>query len=351
MSKARRPPVSGFTSLALLAIVALLAGAAYLGWSHLPQGGTSLGAATAFFPTVSLAVTADSTNPPARTISVSSTSIVTNVLLNAFDLSAKGGDVTINFFDLMPTFVPASGSGPWVLVRQIRLVVGTTTLATIGPYSSSYNSPLITIPAGTLKAVKVFADINPAGKYPSGTTLKTDIGTTRPVFAYRPDGRPVSVSGSVAGNMQTFVLPGPTISQSPTYYAWSVTKSSTSTQQTGTLTLKFTVTATGGTFYIQKFGLGIVALQPLELFDEKGNATTTNARSLGCAADLSSNGLYYAIPSGQTTVCSATFTKKGQGGTVYAHPKYLYYSAIEQGPAIPITLPSTYVSPKQYLSN
>ncbi len=208
-------------------------------------------------------LTEATTSPDARTIEVDSTSDTNNVTLIAFNLKATGSKMTVDqlTFDVTPT-----GANANEIVKEYRLMMGTTTVDTIAATSIATTvtgqivftdlEDEIMLAEGSTTGFSLVADINDLegnfgnGDYIVASLTSTNFNSTNSVIE---DVNEDSVAngdrtGSVTGEIQTFYENGISVAfDSTSALPYSVDGVNNDRVE---LTVNFKVTAFGADAYI-----------------------------------------------------------------------------------------------------
>ena len=313
--------------------------------------------------TGSITLSTGSDNPQTQTIMANQYNATQNVVVTTFTLDNTGTSA-VELYTLPVTLHTASTTAgvdnlaqSSSLVQDLKIYQGTTLLDTESPSSTfvtggtlSFKNLNVSIPAGTTDAFSVQADIQPVGgsnPAPSGAAVQVNIpGTGADIET--TSGSIITPSGSTTGNAIGFAINGLTVDAAPAASTWQVTTSGSGTQQTGTYNFTFNVTAFGQDIYVSSTTNGFT---PLQVVDQTGAATTTQAATISSGANRSTLG-NYVIHSGQTESFTIGFTKQGQNGVVQAKLSTLKYGTADATPtSATYTLPSTYQSTQQFLSD
>ncbi len=311
--------------------------------------------------TVTLSTGSD--NPQTTTVAGNQNTVKMGVVLNTFTL-ANTGNADLTLYSL-PVTLTVTGSGGQAanLIQDLKLYQGSTLLDTESPSTSfgttgSVNFKNIggaagmVIAAGTTDRFSVVADIQPVGgsnPAPEGSSATVTIpGTNTDIEA--AGGAIITPTGTSSGHAITFVVNGLTIDSAPAAGAtWNITTAGNGTQQTGTYNFSFSVAAFGQDIYVSSTSANGVL--PVTLYDQAGNATTTQAVTISSGADRSTLG-NFVVHSGDSKTFIVGFTKQGQNGVVQAKLTGLKYGTTDANPlSSTYSLPSAYQSSQQFLAD
>ena len=299
--------------------------------------------------TADLSIGTDS--PGISTIQANATAPTNGIVLHTFTLTPKGTDSYLHSLVAQLSAQPNATSSA-AIIRSIKLYAGTTLLDSEVVYvnatttSVKFQNLNLAIPANTTQKLQIIADINPLdGKgFVNGAGIAVsvrgvDVGLDTATASC--GGKSFTVNGSTVGNLITFMTYGISADSSAVTTAVATTASGNSTQQTGTFTLTFNVTAFGQDIYIPTTAN---AIMPQQLVDTNGNATTTQAVGISSTAQHTSAGNFVIHP-GQTQSFTVTFSKLGQGGIVQGKLTTLKYGTSDQTASANVyTFPSTYIT-------
>lgn len=301
--------------------------------------------------TGSLVLSTGSDNPQTSTVQASTNSQTSGVVLTTFTLQAKDADVTVY---TIPVTVATTSTTATNIVRSFKLYQGSTLIDTESVAAGASNNFTfknlsVKIPAGSTQSFSVKADVNSVdgSTVPEGSSVKINVNTAGSFDAVNASGDQVSVTGSVTGNVITLRTIGLSFDTTPTT---SATKSvpGTGTQETGTFTFTFNVTAFGQDVYLSSTTNGYT---PSGVYDQTGTATTTAASAITSTADRSTLN-NYVIHSGQTKAVTISYTKAGQGGYAYARLLTLKFGTTDANPlASSTSFTTNYQTSQIYLAD
>jgi peptidoglycan hydrolase-like protein with peptidoglycan-binding domain len=308
--------------------------------------------------TGSVTLSTGSDNPQTTTLMANQNTATNNVVLNTFTLDNTGGS-SVELYTL-PVLVTVAGTTTYpgeasALIENLSLYQGSTLLDTESPSSTFGNSGTISfknlnvvIPAGTTDTFSVEANIQPVG-YQNPAPTNSSVVITVPgnglVDLEASGGAIITPNGTSTGYPISFAINGLSAASSPSSASATATLASgQATQQTGTFTFVFNVTAFGQTIYVsstsQAFNLSVMD-------QTAGGATTTGVTSaLTTSANRSPDG-NFQINSGQTATVTVTATKSGGGSShyFYATLSSLNYGTSDATPTgQTVTLPSNYTT-------
>jgi len=188
---------------------------------------------------------------------------------------------------------------------------------------------------------------NPAASGSSVTVTVPGYGTDIETSA----GSLVTPSGSATGYPISFAINGISIASNPTSATANSALASggNGTEQTGTFTFTFNVTAFGQSIYV---GSTTNAFYVSVIDNSTGVATTTSGAALTSSANRSPLG-NWLINSGQTATFTVSVAKtSGQGHFFYAVLNGLTYGTADNATAsASTTLPSTYTTPATQINS
>ncbi len=344
----------GVSALGLLAVFGAFSAGAVTESSVSKGGSPSMLASvvSAIVPAATVSATlAIATDTPAAgtTIQASASSQTNGVTLSSFSITPKGADTTLRTLVVAISAKPTATTSAAV-IHTLKLYEGSTllenvTLSVSSSTMSQFSNLNVSIPANTTQNFHIVADINPLdGKaFVNGASVQVTVpgaGIYLETLGAACTVKSVAITGDAVGNSIAFQNAGITVDASPTTSATTATVGSTS-QQLGTFSFTFNVTALGQDAYVPS---SVNAFAPLQLFDQNGIATTTQATSITSTADRTSQN-NYVIHVGQTKSFTITLTKLGQNGTVQAKLATLRYGNADQNPANnTYSFPSTYVT-------
>jgi hypothetical protein len=303
-------------------------------------------------PTVgTLKITASPLDRTTSTIIASATQVTQNVTLNNFYLTASSTPLTLYTVPVSITTSPYVS--PYELIKDVKIYNGSTLLDQESlPESATSTSATVTfknlnlpIAAGATDHLAIKADISPVNGAPvyDGSTATLTINNSG-VDVEAPDSNsnPVQITGSSIGNLHIFENAGLRPSSSPTSATATATLSSgNSTQQTGTFTFVFNVTANGETIYVGSSS----SAYHVTIYDETYGESTTSSVTSGItsSANRSPYG-NFEVNSGQTVSFTITATRKGGSGHFYyAFLDDLKYGTTDsEATSKEVSLPMTY---------
>jgi peptidoglycan hydrolase-like protein with peptidoglycan-binding domain len=309
---------------------------------------------------VTLSVGTD--NPQTTTLMANQNTVTQAVVLNTFTLD-NTGSASVELYTL-PVTVTVAGTTTYAgeaaaLIQDLKLYQGSTLLDTESPSSAFTNTGTISfknlntvIPAGTTDQFSVEADIQPVGgtnPAPSNSSVTVTVpGTGSDLEA--SGGAIIVPSGSSTGYPISFAVNGLSVASSPSSAtASAVLSNGTGSQQTGTFTFVFNVSAFGQTIYVASTSNGY----GLTVVDQTtGTATSTNVTSGITSSATRSGGGNFQVNSGQTATftVTATLSNGGKSHYYYATLDNLSYATSDAGlnPATlatsTVTLPATYTT-------
>jgi peptidoglycan hydrolase-like protein with peptidoglycan-binding domain len=294
-------------------------------------------------------ISTGSDNPQVATTMGNQSSPTNGVIMNTFTIQANGAPVEL--YTLPVSVTTATSSIVSNVVRDIKLYQGTTLLDTESPPSGGTTGPVqinfknlnLVIPQGTTDSFSIQADINDidGANVINGTSVTVSVPNT--AGAYAPDiettsgSAQVTVSGASTGNAQTFGTLGLSISPTPTTSATTVTNGQT-TQQTGTFTFTFNVTAFGQAIYVSSTTNGYLVTLHDSTAATKQSASTTAITSGATRSPLGN----YVVNNGQTESFTISANKTGGSGHFYyATLDGLVYGTTDANPLTASTTPPT----------
>ena len=353
-SKTKTYQTIGISALGLLVVFGAFAVGA-VAEASAAKGSPSMFAAvlSAIVPTtpVSAVLAVGTDTPAAGTVQVSGSSQTAGIPLTTFTLAPKGADTTLHSVVVSIAARPTATSSVAV-IHALKLYQGSTLLGseTLSLTSTSsavkFSNLNVSIPANGIQSFRIVADINPLdGKiFVNGASVQATVSAANvdlETAGASCTNNSVAVSGTAAGNFIVFQNAGISVDATPTTSATATSVSGNTTQQQGTFTLTFNVTASGQDVYVPST---VSAFAPQQLFDQNGVATTTQAANISSTADRSPLN-NYVIHAGQTKSFTITFTKLGQNGLVQAKLASLMYGSTDSSPASSsYALPNTYVT-------
>jgi peptidoglycan hydrolase-like protein with peptidoglycan-binding domain len=305
--------------------------------------------------TGSVTLSTGSDNPQTTTLMANQNTSTQGVVLNTFTLDNTGSG-SIELYTL-PVIVTATGTAQTAnLVQSLMLYQGSTLLDTESPVSGNGNVGTTTfknlnvvIPAGTTDSFRIVANIQPVG---GNNPAANGSGVTVTVPSNGADieaagGAILTVSGASTGYPITFAVNGLSVASSPSTATASATLASggNGTQQTGTFTFVFNVTAFGQTIYVPSNPTAYT----LNVIDQTANSATSTANvSSGITSTANRSGLgNFQVNSGQTATftITATLSHGGNSHYYYATLNSLVYGVADSAPnTATTTLPSNYTT-------
>jgi hypothetical protein len=277
--------------------------------------------------------------------------------LNDFYLTASSSPITLN--SLPVSITTSLQISPHNLIQDLKLYNGSTLLETESPPTSTSTLATVTftnlhlvIPAGTTDHLAIRADISPIDGVTvyEGATATLSINNTG-VIAVDENSNPVPVTGSSLGNLNIFRTSGISIATLPTSATATATLSSgNSTQQTGTFTFVFNVTAVDQTLYVGSAS----SSYSFTLIDQTSYVATTSGITSGItsSANRSPDG-NFMINSGQTVSFTITATRTGGSNHFYyGILNDLKYGTNDNTPlSTEVDFPSTYATNSVLISS
>ena len=303
--------------------------------------------------TGSLTVSTGADNPQTTTVQGSSNTQTSGVTLTTFTLQAKDTDLMVY---TLPVTVATTSATASSLVRSLKLYQGSTLVDTESFASASSNTITfknldVKVAAGTTQTFSVKADISAIDgvTVPEGSSISASIPATG-WDVTNTAGDQVTPTGSVTGNVVTFRSIGLTVDSTPASETATKSVPGTGTQETGTFTITFNVTAFGQDVYVSSTTNGFT---PLLVLDQSGVATTTAAASITSTADRTTTGTNnYVIHSGQTKSVTVSYTKLGQAGYAYARLLTLKFGTTDANPlASSTSFTTNFQTPQIYLAD
>jgi hypothetical protein len=304
-----------------------------------------------------LKIIASPVNRTTSIVAASPTQITKNVTLNDFYLTASSSPITLN--SLPVSITTSLQISPHNLIQDLKLYNGSTLLETESPPTSTSTLATVTftnlhlvIPAGTTDHLAIRADISPIDGVTvyEGATATLSINNTG-VTAVDENSNPVPVTGSSLGNLNIFRTSGISIATLPTSATATATLSSgNSTQQTGTFTFVFNVTAVDQTLYVGSAS----SSYSFTLIDQTSYVATTSGITSGItsSANRSPDG-NFMINSGQTVSFTITATRTGGSNHFYyGILNDLKYGTNDNTPlSTEVDFPSTYATNSVLISS
>jgi peptidoglycan hydrolase-like protein with peptidoglycan-binding domain len=307
-----------------------------------------------------------SDNPQASTVMANQSSNTQNVVLNTFTIQAQSAATQI--YDLpVELFVSNTNINP---VQDLKLYEGTTlidsesvnsttfattTTPTASPVSGVStqqqttngvvlqgatvlfnNLTNLVIPAGTTQNFSIEADINPVGGTNTGNAVEgaAVLATVNPTLAgtdIEQGSNRVTATGASTGNLVTFHVNGLSPDAVPTTSATvALNGGSNTTQQKGTFTFTFNVTAFGEDVFVSSTTNGY----SVALTDTSNGTRTTTASTtaITSSADISPLG-NYVVHSGQSkSITISAALSGGYGDYWYATLSSLKYGLTDANP-------------------
>ncbi len=303
--------------------------------------------------TATATISVGTDNPGVSTLQANATAPTTDVTLHTFTLTPKDGDAYLHSLVAQLSAQPNATSSA-AIIRSIKLYAGTTLLDTEAVYinatttSVKFQNLNLTIPSNTTQSFRIVADINPldgkgfvngAGIAVSVRGTDVELGTSGASCA----GKNFTVNGSTVGNLITFMTSGISADPSAVTTAVATASSANSTQQIGTFTFTFNVTAFGQDIYVPSVANSAFRTQ-LYMGQDTG-FTVTSTSAVTSTADRSSRG-NFVIHAGQTKKFTVTITAlDAQNQTVQAGLLGLNYGTSDASPATSAySFPSTYLT-------
>ena len=309
--------------------------------------------------TTGTAVLSSGSDNPQVTTTMGNQSAPTNgVIVNTFTIQANGAPVelyTLPAQIYVSAGTPTSGSGyvtAGSVVRDIKLYQGTTLLDTESPTSQTASSTTsgqevsfknlnLVIPEGTTDSFSIQADINDIDgvTVPSGTSVTVSVPNTNVIDIETTNGSSqVTTTGASTGNAQTFATLGLSLSATPTTGATQSQIGNNLTEQTGTFTFTFNVTAFGQAIYVSSTTNGYLVTLHDSTAGTHQSATTTAITSGATRSPLGN----YVVNNGQTESFTITANKSGGSGHFYyATLDGLVYGTTDANPLTSSTTPPT----------
>ena len=305
--------------------------------------------------TVTLSTGSD--NPQTTTLMANQNNSTQSVVLNTFTLQNQGTN-SVELYTLPVQLITNTATTTLSasnLVQSLMLYQGSTLLDTESPISTFGNNGTLTfkninftIPAGTTDEFRVLATIQPVGgsnPAPSQSSAQVNVNPAG-IDVENTGGAIITPTGNSTGYPISFAVNGLTVASSPTTAsAMSTLSNGSNSQQTGTFTFVFNVTAFGQTIYVASTSNAFA----LTVLDQTASSTATTT---GVTAALTSSSTRsplgnFQVNSGQTATFTITATKSGGG---FSHNFYAILNSITYGTsdAAPtgqtVTLPSTYTT-------
>jgi peptidoglycan hydrolase-like protein with peptidoglycan-binding domain len=306
-------------------------------------------------------ISTGSDNPQTTTLMANQNTATQGVVLNTFTLQNQGS-TGVEVYTLPVTLTTSTGTTTMTnssnLVQTLMLYNGSTLLDTESPsgtFMSGQNIVFkninLVIPAGTTDNFSVKANIQPVGfdnnnPAPSGSSATV---TVNPVGddIETSGGSLITPTGASTGYPISFAVNGLSVASSPTTASATATLASggNGTQQTGTFTFVFNVTAFGQTIYVASTSNAY----SLSIIDQTAGAatSTTNVTSgLTSTANRSPLG-NFQVNSGQTATFTVTATLANGGHSHYYYAtlnNLVYGTSDANASTTTVTLPSNYTT-------